>query len=126
MHPTGVSSTSSGAATNAADVTCYFCHQKGHYKESQCPKWLALRSSSSYQHIRQHTPRLGVIFDHFEDEVFAPDACCLWCANASYNGSNCASTFNPHDFHEATTLFMQQLQPLVANVKLKLDRPLAR
>ncbi len=48
------SSTSSSASkpnTNLADVTCYFCHQKGHYK-SQCPKWLALRSSSGAQVVR--------------------------------------------------------------------------
>ena len=32
------------------------------------------------------------------------------------------STFDPDDFYEATTFFMQQLQPLVANAKL--DRPL--
>jgi hypothetical protein len=43
----GSTSSSPGKTnTNLADVTCYFCHQKGHYK-SQCPKWLALRSSSS-------------------------------------------------------------------------------
>ncbi len=42
------SSASTGTPPNAADVTCYFCHQKGHYYKSQCPKWLALRSSSSY------------------------------------------------------------------------------
>jgi hypothetical protein len=38
MKPAKTSSASSGAPTNAADVTCYFCHQKRHYK-SQCPKW---------------------------------------------------------------------------------------
>ncbi len=117
-------STSSSASkpnTNLADVTCYFCHQKGHYK-SQCPKWLALRSSSSYQHTRQQAPRLGLILDHLEDAVFAPDSCCLWCADSNGDGTNCASTFDPQDFQEATALFMQQLQPLVANSKL--DRPL--
>ncbi len=117
-------STSSSASkpnTNLADVTCYFCHQKGHYK-SQCPKWLALRSSSSYQHTRQQAPRLGLILDHLEDEVFAPDSCCLWCADSTCDGTNCTSTFDPNDFQEATALFMQQLQPLVANSKL--DRPL--
>jgi hypothetical protein len=100
-------STSSSASkpnTNLADVTCYFCHQKGHYK-SQCPKWLALRSSSSYQHTRQQAPRLGLILDHLEDAVFAPDSCCLWCADSNCEGTNCASTFDPHDFQEATALF---------------------
>ena len=118
------SSTSSSAIkpnTNLADVTCYFCHQKGHYK-SQCPKWLALRSSPSYQHTRQQAPRLGLILDHLEDAVFAPDSCCLWCADCNCDGTNCASTFDPQDFQEATSLFMQQLQPLVANSKL--GRPL--
>ncbi len=114
---TGSTSSSSGKPnTNLADITCYFCHQKGHYK-SQCPKWLALRSSSSYQHTRQQAPRLGLILDHLEDAVFAPDSCCLWC-----DGTNCFSTFDPNDFQEATALFMQQLQPLVANSKL--DRSL--
>jgi hypothetical protein len=118
------SSTSSSAIkpnTNLADVTCYFCHQKGHYK-SQCPKWLALRSSSAYQHTRQQAPWLGLILDHLEDAVFAPDSCCLWCADCNCDGTNCGSTFDPQDFQEATSLFMQQLQPLVANSKL--DRPL--
>jgi hypothetical protein len=32
------------------------------------------------------------------------------------------STFDPNDFQEATALFMQQLQPLIANSKL--DPPL--
>ena len=63
-----------------------------------------------------------MIFDHLEDTVFAPDSCCLWCADTACDGTNCSSTFDPNDFHEATTFFMQQLQPLVANAKL--DRPL--
>ena len=63
-----------------------------------------------------------MIFDHLEDSVFAPDSCCLWCADTACDGTNCSSTFDPNDFHEATTFFMQQLQPLVANAKL--DRPL--
>jgi hypothetical protein len=117
-HPHGSSSI---ASASAADVTCYFCHQKGHYK-SQCPKWLALQSSSSYQRTRQQAPRLGMIFDHLEDSVFAPDSRCLWCADTSCDGNSCSSTFDPDDFYEATTFFMQQLQPLVANAKL--DRPL--
>jgi hypothetical protein len=110
---TSTSSTASSAGktnTNLADVTCYF------------PKWLALRSSSAYQHTRQQAPRLGLILDHLEDAVFAPDSCCLWCADSTCDGTNCASTFDPNDFQEATTLFMQQLKPLVANSKL--DRPL--
>jgi hypothetical protein len=112
----------SNSFTPSADVTCYFCHQKGHYKKSQCPKWLALRSSSAYQHTRQQAPRLGLILDHLEDAVFAPDSCCLWCSDSNCDGTHCASTFDPHDFQEATALFMQQLQPLVANSKL--DCPL--
>jgi hypothetical protein len=112
---------SSAPSTGTSDITCYFCHQKGHYK-SQCPKWLALRSSSAYQQTRQQAPRLGMIFDHLEDTVFAPDSCCRWCADTTCDGTNCSSAFDPDDFHEATTLFMQQLQPLVANAKL--DRPL--
>jgi hypothetical protein len=63
-----------------------------------------------------------MIFDHLEDAVFAPDSSCLWCTDTLCDGSNCASKFEPNDFHEATALFMQQLQPLVANAKL--DRPL--
>jgi hypothetical protein len=63
-----------------------------------------------------------MIFDHLEDTVFAPDSFCLWCADTTCDGTHCSSAFDPHDFHEATTLFMQQLQPLVANAKL--DRPL--
>ncbi len=63
-----------------------------------------------------------MIIDHLEDSVFAPDSCCLWCADTACDGTNCSSTFDPNDFHEATTFFMQQLQPLVANAKL--DRPL--
>ena len=63
-----------------------------------------------------------MIFDHLEDSVFAPDSCCLWCADTACDGTNCSSTFDPNDFYEATTFFMQQLQPLVANAKL--DRPL--
>ena len=119
--PAQTQGSSSAPSANAAEVTCYFCHQKGHYK-SQCPKWLALRSSSAYQQTRQQAPRLGMIFDHLEDSVFAPDFCCLWCADTTCDGTNCSSTFDPNDFHEATTFFMQQLQPLVANAKL--DRPL--
>jgi hypothetical protein len=107
------SSSSATSSSNTVDVKCYFCHQMGHYK-SQCPKWQALRSSPSYQHIRQQTLRLGMIFDHLEDAVFAPDSSCLM--------TNCASTFELNDFHEATTLFTQQLQHLVANAKL--NRPL--
>ena len=60
--PVQAHSSSSAQSTNSADITCYFCHQKGHYK-SQCPKWLALRSSSTYQQTRQQAPRLGMIFD---------------------------------------------------------------
>ena len=119
--PAQAHGSSSAPSTNTADITCYFCHQKGHYK-SQCPKWLALRSSSTYQQTRQQAPRLGMIFDHLEDSVFAPDSCCLWCVDNTCDGTNCSSTFDPTDFHEATTFFMQQLQPLVANAKL--DRPL--
>ncbi len=78
--------------------------------------------SSSYQHIRQQAPRLSLILDHLEDAVFAPDSCCLWCADSTCDGTNCSSTFDLDDFQEATALFMQQLQPLVANSKL--DRPL--
>ena len=63
-----------------------------------------------------------MIFDHLEDAVFAPDQSCLWCTDSYYDGTNCVSTFEPNDFHDATVLFMQQLQPLVANAKL--DRPL--
>ncbi len=58
--PAQAHGSSSAPSTSAADVTCYFCHQKGHYK-SQCPKWLALRSSSTYQQTRQQAPRLGMI-----------------------------------------------------------------
>jgi hypothetical protein len=63
-----------------------------------------------------------MIFDHLEDSVFAPDSSCLRCADTACDGTNCSSTFDPNDFHEATTFFMQQLQPMVANAKL--DRPL--
>ncbi len=59
-------------------------------------------------------------FDHLEDSVFAPDSCRVWCADTACDGTNCSSTFYPNDFHEATTFFMQQLQPLVANAKLDL------
>ena len=55
--PAQAHGSSSAPSTSAADVTCYFCHQKGHYK-SQCPKWLALRSSPAYQHTRQQAPRM--------------------------------------------------------------------
>jgi hypothetical protein len=64
----------------------------------------------------------GYDFDHLEDSVFAPDSRCLWCADTSCDGNSWSSTFDPDDFYEATTFFMQQLQPLVANAKL--DRPL--
>jgi hypothetical protein len=63
-----------------------------------------------------------MIFNHLEDTVFAPDSCCLWCADLACDGNNCSSTFDPDDFYEAITFFMQQLQPLVANAKL--DGPL--
>ena len=63
-----------------------------------------------------------MLFDHLEDSVFAPDSHCLCCADTSCDGNSCSSTFDPDDFYEATTFFMQQLQPLVANAKL--DRPL--
>ena len=72
----GSSSINTTTAASTADITCYFCHQKGHYK-SQCPKWLALRSSSSYQQTRQQAPRLGLILDHLEDSVFAPSSACM-------------------------------------------------
>ena len=39
--PAQTHGSSSAPSTSTADITCYFCHQKGHYK-SQCPKWLAL------------------------------------------------------------------------------------
>ena len=121
LQATASSASATSSHTNTAGVKCYFCHQIGHYK-SQCPKWQTLRSSTSYQHTRQQTPRLGLIFDHLEDAVFAPDQSCLWCTDSLCDGTNCASTFEPNDFHDATVLFMQQLQPLVANAKL--DRPL--
>jgi hypothetical protein len=89
----------------------------------------ALNGSLCDRHLRistpgnkQQAPRLGLILDHLEDAVFAPDSCCLWCADSTCDGTNCASTFDTNDFQEATALFMQQLQPLVANSKL--DRPL--
>ncbi len=80
--PAQTHGSSSTTSASAADVTCYFCHQTDHYK-SQCPKWLALKLSPSYQHTRQQAPRLGMIFDHLEDSVFAPDSRFLWCADAS-------------------------------------------
>jgi hypothetical protein len=58
--PAQAHGSSSAPSKSTADVTCYFCHQKSHYK-SQCPKWLALRSSSTYQQTRQQVPRLGMI-----------------------------------------------------------------
>ncbi len=78
--PSQTHGSASAPSTSTADITCYFCHQKGHYK-SQCPKWLALWSSSAYQQTRQQVPRLGMIFYHLEDSVFAPGSCCLWCAD---------------------------------------------
>ncbi len=58
-----------------------------------------------------------MIFDHLEDFVFAPDSCCLWCADTACDGSNCSSTFDADDFYEATITFFTQ-----ANAKL--DHPL--
>jgi hypothetical protein len=78
------------------------------------------------QHLLISTPGnkprgwASLILDHLEDAVFAPESCCLWCADSTCDGTNCASTFDPNDFQEATALFMQQLQPLVANSKLEI------
>jgi hypothetical protein len=56
-----------------------------------------------------------------EDSVLAPRQC-TYCADAECDGSDCQSTFDHQDFHEASTFFASTINPLVLNAKL--DRPL--
>ncbi len=66
-----------------------------------------------------------MIFDHLEPRILfslRTPAAYGAAADTACDGNKCSSTFDPDDFYDATTFFMQQLQPLVANVKL--HRPL--
>ncbi len=56
-----------------------------------------------------------------EDSVLAPRAC-AYCDDSECDGSNCQSTFDHQDFHDAATYFASTINPLVLNAKL--DRPL--
>ena len=62
-----------------------------------------------------------LMYDHLEDSVLAPRQC-LYCADTECDGTNCQSTFDHQDFHDASTFFTATINPLVINAKL--DRPL--
>jgi hypothetical protein len=101
-------------------VRCHFCHIVGHIKPN-CRKWLALQNSDQYQARHTHDQKYQLIYDHLEDSVLAPRTC-TYCADAECDGSDCQSTFDHQDFHDASTFFASTIYPLVLNAKL--DRPL--
>jgi hypothetical protein len=92
----------------------------GHIKPN-CRKWLALQHSDQYQARHTHDQKYQLICDHLEDSVLAPRLC-TYCADAECDGSDCQSTFDHQDSHEASTFFAATINPLVLNAKL--DRPL--
>ncbi len=47
---------------------------------------------------------------------------CAYYADTECDGSDCQSTFDHQDFHDASTYFTSNINPLVLNAKL--DRPL--
>jgi hypothetical protein len=119
-RPTG-STTTAGAITGTpAPVRCHFCHIVGHIKPN-CRKWLALQHSDQYQTRHTHDQKYQLIYDHLEDSVLAPRTC-TYCTDAECDGSDCQSTFDHEDFHDASTFFASSINSLVLNAKL--DRPL--
>ena len=116
--PTEKSSSTSEASP--AFVRCHFCHLVGHMKPN-CRKWLALQHSDQYQKRHTHDQRYQLIYDHLEDSVLAPWDC-PYCSDPSCDSSNCQSTFDHQDFHDASTFFTSTINTLVLNAKL--DRPL--
>ena len=108
------------AAGTPAPIRCHFCHALGHIKPN-CRKYLALQHSDQYQTRHTHDQKYQLIYDHLEDSVLAPRQC-LYCADTECDGTNCQSTFDHQDFHEASTFFTATINPLVINAKL--DRPL--
>ncbi len=83
-----------------------------------------LRSVRIKRVIHTHDQKYHqLIYDHLEDSVLAPRQCPN-CADAECDETNCQSTFDHQDFHDASTFFTATLTPLVINAKL--DRPLDR
>ena len=111
---------SSTSVASPALVRCHFCHLVGH-KKPNCRKWLALQHSDQYQKRHTHDQRYQLIYDHLEDSVLAPWDC-PYCSDPSCDASNCQSTFDHQDFHDASTFFTSTINTLVLNAKL--DRPL--
>ena len=117
------SNTQAATQTAASTITCHFCHAPGHIKPN-CRKWLALSQSAKYQQRNSHETKYQLIYDHLEDSVLAPRPC-QYCSDASCDGQNCESPFDPNDYNEASLFFTQSLSQLVHNAKLdrSLDSP---
>jgi hypothetical protein len=123
---TGVSTSdnSSGKSASSSNtsagptVRCHFCNKPGHYKNN-CRQYQALRNSSTYQARLTHPARTQLIYDHFEDSVYAPRSCTTSsCTNASCDGYNCFTSFPQDKFQSTEAYFNDNLLHAVENAKL--------
>jgi hypothetical protein len=91
------------------------------YIKPNCQKWLTLQHSNQYQTRHTHDQKYQLIYDYLEDSELAPRTC-TYCADSECDGSDCQSTFDHQDFHDASNFFASTINPLVLIAKL--DRPL--
>jgi hypothetical protein len=86
------------------DDTCHFCKQSGHFK-AQCPKFLALSTTKSYERIRAKLPNDKVyVYDLLEDSVDA--GVCGNCLCCECDWMSCTPPVETLLFHDASRSFV--------------------
>ena len=86
------------------DDTCHFCKQSGHFK-AQCPKFLALSTTKSYERIRAKLPNDKVyVYDLLEDSVDA--GVCGNCLCCECDWMTCTPPVETLLFHDASRSFV--------------------